>query len=133
MVERVQRVEPSSSVFPAICVFLMSDRSKLLTLSVPDVLEAQRERAHVRSQLLRRDLVEPGVGVEPARQRPLARRQRDVVDVAGEDDVAEAEREAALVGVDARELPAADQRRDHAVDVGAEAASAAEGQLPRCR
>ena len=77
-------VRPSPSV-----AFLITDRSTLLTLSVRT--ESKRS-GNVRTfdpSCCADDLVEPGIGVEPAGDRPLVGGQRDVVEVAGEDDVAE--------------------------------------------
>ncbi len=91
---------------------VLDDRQvDVVVLVGPDRVEPQRERAHVRRELLSGHPVESGIHVEPLLQDLLAAREGDVVEIAGEEDVPEADREPALERVDALELPAADDRR----------------------
>ena len=76
-----------SDLRPPRLVFLSSDRSTLLVRSPRTESSRSGNVRTFDAELLRRHPVEPGVGVEPARQRRIV--DGDVVEVAGEEHVPE--------------------------------------------
>ncbi len=71
--------------------------------------EPQREESHVAGELLRCVAVEPGVNVEPAIHIALIIRQREIVDVTVENDIAETDGRSRLTLDNVGHLPAADE------------------------
>src|SRR5437016_6276432 len=72
-----------------------------------DAAEEQREGSQVLIQLLTRHAIEAGVHIEPLAHVALVLGERNVLDIAIEDGVAEAERSARLAKHDSVQLPAA--------------------------
>src|SRR5262249_39983647 len=83
----------------------------------------------VARELLRRCGDETSGGVEPLVGRPLIARQRNVLQVAKEDDVAEALRRTALVREDRVDLPTSPDRVERFRHVASEMTPAPERQL----
>src|SRR5262245_2971818 len=130
VVEQVERLGAEAGVDALGDVELFAQRKvpALLVVSA-QAAEPQREGAHVAGQLLRRVAVEAGVGVEPAINVALIPFEFEVLDVAGEYHIAEADRRPRLALHDEGDLPAADESVGAARQVAGELAPLAEWQF----
>src|SRR4030095_11435719 len=90
VIERVERLEPELQHPSFRERRVLDDRQVEIADRIrAKEVEPNRERADVRRELLRRDLVEARIGVEPALDRLLIARKRDVLEVSGEQEVPE--------------------------------------------
>lgn len=132
MVHRVLSFRPQlqSETFPQPECF-ESGHVKVVHTRVADTRETQRERTDIRDQLLGGVALEAGVDIEPLLHAALIARQRNVLDIASEDDVAPIEGSAAAGHVNTLYRPAAEDMVDHAGRAGQPAPPLAEGQFKR--
>src|SRR5574340_1704723 len=111
MVRRVQKLPPELEldVFMYGRIFDDGEIQRIQAVSA-DPREARGKGAKVVAELLRAGPLETGVHVEPAVDGPLAFRDHDVVEIAVEDSITEAQRLPGLPAVDTLHLPTAEKQ-----------------------
>src|SRR5207244_12738381 len=96
-----------------------------------DAAESDRKRANIVRKLLRRDLIEASIRVEPASHGLLAVGKLDVLDIAGENIISPRQRSARLVNFHHAELPVSKDGVDGRGHFASKVAAAAVWNLPQ--